>query len=168
MGSTAWARVRDRSSKATGPRWLSWAYSTIGVHFEDIYCWEALPVSSNDFYAGADLDEVGKLHFMNWPVSSTKNNDKNPWSLLKRVASPSDFVVIKLDIDTPAVESELVEQLLADTDLLALVDVFFFEHHVFHNGFKWLWSDMLPETPSESYKIFVALRKLGIQAHSWP
>ena len=45
----------------------------------------------------------------------------NPFTLVKRFATPEDFVVVKLDIDTPSVEGPLARQLLEDTALQALV-----------------------------------------------
>jgi hypothetical protein len=50
--------------------------------------------------------------------------------MLKRIAAPEDYVVFKLDIDNSKIEAMFVEQLLASPELLALVDDFFFEHHV--------------------------------------
>jgi hypothetical protein len=50
--------------------------------------------------------------------------------MLKRIAKPEDYVVFKLDIDNSKIEAMFVEQLLASPELLALVDDFFFEHHV--------------------------------------
>lgn len=51
----------------------------------------------------------------------------NPLEVLRRVARPGDFVVFKLDIDTPFVELPLVAQLENDPQLASLVDIFFFE-----------------------------------------
>ena len=90
-----------------------------------------------DFFRGATLNEVGRLHFMNWPVDKDEESDRNPLQLLN--ATPQDFVVVKLDIDTPDVETELVQQLLEDVKLHALVGVFYFEHHVRIHNFEWLW-----------------------------
>ena len=93
----------------------------------------------------------------------------NPWHLLKKVSAPQDFVVVKLDIDTPAVEGELVRQLLADPMLYSLVDVFYFEHHAHIHDFEWMWARFgFHEKLADSYAIFAALRQRGIRAHSWP
>ena len=105
---------------------------------------------------------------MNWPVSSD-DSIYNPWELLKNVTATQDFVVVKLDIDTPAVESELVQQLLEDPVLQSLVDVFYFEHHIRTRDFEWAWGRFgYQQTLVDSYTIFTALRKRGILAHSWP
>lgn len=166
MGATAWGA--NGRHNAHGARWLSGAYAAVGVVFEDIYSWEAMPTNASDFFRGAELDDIGRLHFMNWPVSSG-DDLHNPWHLLKRVTAPQDFVVVKLDIDTPAVESELVRQLLADPALHALVDVFYFEHHVRIADFEWMWARFgYHQTLADSYAIFAALRQRGIRAHSWP
>lgn len=88
--------------------------------------------------------------------------------MLKQIVTAEDFVMVKLDIDTPSIENVLVEQLLADKTLQALVDEFFFEHHVdllpMHN----FWGHPLPGSLADTYHIFSKLRRLGIHAHSWP
>ena len=126
-------------------------------------------MEASAFFSGASVDDVSRLHFMNWPVSSADGDALNPWTLLRQVAIPEDFVVVKLDIDTPAVEMELVRQLLADKQLQALVDVFYFEHHVSIPDFSWIWKmGEYPQTLNDSYAIFGELRRLGIRASPWP
>ena len=64
---------------------------------------------------------------------------------------------------------ELVRQLLADKQLQALVDVFYFEHHVSIPDFSWIWKmGEYPQTLNDSYAIFGELRRLGIRASPWP
>ena len=121
------------------------------------------------FFEGAGLRDMGRLHFMNWPVASGARDPLNPWQLLKSTVSAEDFVVVKLDIDTPSVELELIDQLIADPELHGLVDVFYFEHHVYIHDFEWCWGrTFAPQTLRDSYAIFDSLRRLGIAAHSWP
>ena len=54
----------------------------------------------------------------------------NPLTFIKHLTKPEDFVVFKLDIDSLLVGFALVKQLMADPQLLELVDEFYFEHHV--------------------------------------
>ena len=51
---------------------------------------------------------------------------------LREVATPDDFVALKLDIDDPPTEQSIVHALLRDHDTLRLVDELFFEYH-----FRW-------------------------------
>lgn len=78
------------------------------------------------FFEGMPGDVIGKMHFYNFPMSAVPGDASNPLTLLRSVALPGDFVVIKLDIDTPQVEIPLIEQLDVDPALRALVDMFFF------------------------------------------
>ncbi len=166
IGATAWGA--NERHDAHGARWLAGAYATVGVIFEDIYSWEAVQTKATDFFRNAELSDIGRMHFMNWAVSSGDDFD-NPWHLLKNITAPQDFVVVKLDIDTPEIEGKLVQQLLEDSGLRRLVDVFYYEHHMHTHDFEWAWGHLgFQQTLKESYDIFVALRKLGIRAHSWP
>jgi hypothetical protein len=72
------------------------------------------------------------LHYcrFNIPAIAEPTSPDNPLNMLKRIAKPEDYVVFKLDIDNSKIEAMFVEQLLASPELLALVDDFFFEHHV--------------------------------------
>ena len=64
----------------------------------------------------------------------------------------------------------VLAQLLEDTALSALIDEFYFEHHVvsspmFYEG--WNRGPRLTRTLADSYTAFTKLRELGIRAHSW-
>jgi len=82
-------------------------------------------------------------------------------------------VVFKLDIDTPAVEVALVQQLMKDEELLELIDEFYFEHHVSGSPMQWHgWGDLTKSKTAlghiqNSYDIFTFFRQRGIRAHSW-
>lgn len=111
---------------------------------------------------------LSRVHFFNWPVSSARGSPSNPFTMLKQIATAEDFVLVKLDIDTPSIESVLVEELMTDKALLSLVDEFFFEHHVDLPPMHNFWGHPLPGTLADSYHIFSKLRQLGVHAHSWP
>jgi hypothetical protein len=156
----------SRFMHAQGGRWILRQYARAGLHFDHVYVWEAAPTSSAEYFAGAPEDALHRVHFFNWPVAPEEGSAANPFTLVKRFATPEDFVVVKLDIDTPSVEGPLARQLLEDTALQALVDVFFFEHHVHINDFK--WPGGMEGTLVDSYDLFRRLREAGIAAHSWP
>ena len=75
-------------------------------------------------------DVKRKTSWFNIPVTSGVGDADNPFTFLKNLTSPEDFVVLKLESDTPLVEIALVKQLTADPQLLEVVDEFYFEHHV--------------------------------------
>ena len=58
-------------------------------------------------------------------------------TFIKELTTPEDYVVFKLDIDAPAIEIALVQQIMGDRELLALIDEFYFEHHVTGSPMQW-------------------------------
>jgi len=50
-------------------------------------------------------------------------------TFIKALTKPEDYVVFKLDIDSPAIEIALVQQIMDDPQLLTLIDEFFFERY---------------------------------------
>lgn len=94
------------------------------LNFTDIYAWEFTPRPGYKFFEGMFTDLVAATHFYNFGASA-HDDPLNPLYILKATAQPGDFVLFKLDIDTPAVETPLVEQLLGDTYALSLITDFF-------------------------------------------
>ena len=121
------------------------------------------------FFDGADAQQLARLHFFNWPVSARPAALDNPWTLLQAVALPGDHVVVKLDIDTEAVEVPLAMQLLNSSALQALVDDFYFEFHFSNKDIEWLWKrGEFSATVADTYRLFSQLRHLGVRANPWP
>ncbi len=107
----------------------------------------------------------------------------NPLRHIAALATPADYVLFKLDIDNVEVEEGIVRGLLADPALLALVDEFYWEHHV--NFAPMNSADCVrttrgnpadcpgwkthnsPQTMNDSLTLFAALRHAGVRAHSW-
>lgn len=132
-------------------------------------------MSAHNILASFPPHVMDVVSYYNVPVDPTPNARFNPWRTLRQVATPADYVVVKIDIDNTPIERALVEQLLADRGLSSLVDEFFHEHHVrdspmMHQG----WAphsapraDRPMQTLAQSYELFSRLRQLGIRAHSW-
>lgn len=99
----------------------------------------------------------------------TPRDARNPLEILRRIATPEDFVVLKLDIDTYPVEMAFIEQILSDDGLASLVDELFFEHHVTFEPLMPDWKKTAQPDASleDSYEIFTRLRHMGIRAHGW-
>jgi hypothetical protein len=108
-----------------------------------------------------------KVHFYNYPVSKDPG-PQNPLTVLKRVARRGDFVVFKLDIDTPVVEHTIMQLLLNDTEAHVLVTHFFFELHYGLKEMQGVWDDNMPGDVLTTAELFVQLRKFGINAQFWP
>lgn len=125
-----------------GTKWLFDHYAAGGIVFDDIFAWEP-STSSEAFFRFAPIEIVSKTRFFPFGISSD-NGFTNPLNVLKSIARPGDFVVFKLDIDSPSFEKKLVDQLLSDPMLISLVDDFFFEHHFALQDMRPWWG--IPES----------------------
>ena len=111
-------------------------YADRCIEFDDIYAWEAKPHDPKQWYAQVPATMAEKIRFYNLPVESETNQSASPAShplRLLELARPSDFVVVKVDIDgagefgAKAPELEIVEAIAARPELSRLVDELFFE-----------------------------------------
>ena len=112
----------------------------------------------------------GVLHFYNVGVTDVIGAQHNPLNLIKQICKPEDFVVFKLDIDSKF-EINIVNQLLNDTELLALVDDFYYEHHVRNDVMR---MHGLGKTSNQRYTLkawydmVTRARRQGLRMHFWP
>ena len=92
-------------------------------------------------------------------------------------ASPEDFVVVKVDIDTPAAELTIMEAIADRPEIAALVDEIFFEYHLRVDdaspagakcdaGFA-QDAEGRCDTPADALELMTRLRRLGIRSHFW-
>ena len=149
-------------------RWFLERYAAAGINFDHIYAWEYQPRPGYEFYTGMSPDIIGRFSFYNFGVSAELNATTNPIEIIKRVARPGDFVVYKLDIDTPHIERPLMEQLAADAQAQALISEFFHEHLYVIRDMEPYWRGTMSGSMAESLEMFAALRRGGIRAHVWP
>jgi len=140
-------------------------YRKFGIHFDDIYAYELQNWDVDRVYKTIPDHMRKPLHWINTGVSTEHGNMFNPWTVVRENYKPEDFVVVKLDIDTPSVELPLVQQLLDDPRLRELVDVFYFEHHVHMDEMKPYWK--MDGTMVYSLTYFRAMRNVGIASHYW-
>lgn len=98
-------------------------------------------------------------------------NKLNPLHSILKKFNKDDFVVVKLAIDTAAVELPLLRQLLQDKDGIysKTIDQFYFEHHYHLGELAPYWASGQPNmcngTVAESLEMFSNLRENGIPAH---
>ena len=155
----------------------SWFYDSFkrhGLEFDRLLLWEAEPTPVSAIFSSLPKDLWHKYQYFNWPASSNSSDPSSPLRIIKTIAEPGDFVVLKLDIDTPEVEMAILRELLSDPDLLELVDEFFFEYHVLFGPMNNAWfhsENPSPpptrETLADSYAVFRKMREKGLRAHSW-
>ncbi len=112
-----------------------------------------------------------KYQYFNWPTTSNSSEASSPLHIIKKIAKPRDFVVLKLDIDTPSVELPILRELLKDRELLELVDELFFEYHVLFAPMNPFWFGSENPSPrpttdtlADSNTLFRTLREKGVRA----
>ena len=166
LGSTLWSSAQPYS----GLSWLVHAYAELGIEFSDVLAWEAHEKPANEYFLDMPPELAARTHFYNVPVvaSTSAVGPGGVFRMLKALARPEDFVVVKLDIDMDTLEEELVLSILESTELGALIDDFYFEHHVNTLGVMTAWGEGHPRDTAGSIALFQALRRRGIRAHPWP
>lgn len=164
------ASLYNKGPGGASTKWFVDEYQVRGIQFDRVYAWEATPYIDTEIYKAMPAPMVDRMVYYNVPVDATVGAKHNPWRTLRAVATPRDFVVVKIDIDNSTIEELLVQQLLSDATLSGLVDELYFEHHVRHTpmwGYGWRCNTVTNHTLAHSYDLFGRLRELGIRAHSW-
>ena len=113
--------------EGAGPHWTAWRLHDAGVPWQnmEIFAWEAAQKAGDHFYIGVPEELFSRVHFYNFPISADKGSIRNPLTFIKSRAGKDDFVVFKLDVDTPQIEHELLRQLMAED--APKVDEFYYE-----------------------------------------
>lgn len=163
LGASTW------NAGAGGPSqsWIYEQYRERGFSFSSLMMWEANPVDHAALLREIPLEVLPIYQYYNVPVAMDSGGEWSAFRALKAKRNV-DYTVLKIDIDNPALERQLVDHLLSDSTLTDLVDEFFFEHHTFTQPMHLSWrTTMGDDSLWESYRIFAALRNKGVRAHSW-
>jgi hypothetical protein len=146
--------------------WLVQLYKRRGAKFDSIFHWSSVSMNAKEYWDHIPLQLQPRVHWFNYAPSVAANELSNPMTLLKSIALPDDFVVLRLDMD-PDVEVALVEQILADPALQSLIDEVYWQHKIqLRPLIDCCWSGVKGDLNS-SISLFSALRAKGIRAHSW-
>lgn len=152
-------------------KWLYNAYGQRGIRFDRIFAWEARPYLGREILdrtmPGAAYDA---LSYYNVPIDATPGALDNPIRTLLAVARPGDLVVWKMDFDNCTLEQNLFDQILQNKHVSMLISEFYWEHEVVDSPMRQMWQpekNGCRETLGKSYSRYLALRALGIRAHSW-
>ncbi|KAL7564197.1 hypothetical protein ACA910_021624 [Epithemia clementina (nom. ined.)] len=148
--------------------YITQTYQKFGFHFDHIYAYEMVPKNATLVYQQVPDELKAAYHWYNVGVSANHTSSANPFKMMLENFDENDFVVVKMDIDSSAIEIPLVQMLLQDERLHKLVDCFYFEHHVFMKQLAPWWGHTMKGTLQESLELFAALRQKGIAAHYWP
>jgi hypothetical protein len=164
LGSSYFRGWNGDSTAAAG-LWFYEYYKRFGVKFDRVIAYEHSLLDQKVAWDQLPEDIFPVYTLINVGVSVS--GKFNPWSMLQAIARSSDHVVVKIDIDTPAIETALINQILNDSSISSLIDELFFEHHVTVKEMIGYWGSP-PGTLKDSYVLFRNLRQLGIRMHSWP
>ena len=166
LGSSYFNGVEEKTaSSLIGTRWFYEYFRLHSLCFDRIIAFEAREYKPQAYWNQIPDDVMGLLTFINRGVETT--GKFNPWNILKSIAKVDDYVIIKLDIDTPTLEIDLINQVLNDASISSLIDEMFFEMHVTVNEMVRFWGRVRGEL-KDSYVVFRKLRETGIRMHSWP
>ena len=142
------------------------------IAFDATWAWEAKRFDPAKWWKHVPEDMKPRLTFYNEPVNLT---DASFLGVLESTARVEDYVVVKLDIDTPWLEKAILEQLLERPRLARLVDELFFEFHFLVDDRPacpgestcWRHKGLAPDTVHEALSFMQRLRQHGIRAHFW-
>ena len=146
------------------------------IHFHALYAWEATPYRPDKWWASVPAHVRNRLTFFNEPVSEDSFLAK-----LRETARPEDFVVLKVDIDQPALEQSLIRRIADDPDLADLIDELYLEYdglsiadhrptaYTINGSFCRTHSCLQPEhsTIASAVALMQRLRSRGIRSHFW-
>ena len=144
--------------------WFYEYFRTKSLKFDRIFAYEHTEISPQKYWKEVPDDVMSSLTFIN--VGVEERGKFNPWHTLQSVARPHDYVVVKLDIDTPPLETALIQQLLDNETLRLLIDELFFEMHVSIPVMQKHWGNP-PGNLKTTYDLFSKFRNHGVRMHSW-
>jgi hypothetical protein len=147
--------------------YLTELYRKFGFSFDHIYAYEVTLKHPSQVFQKVPDHLKASYHWINVGVDKDPASSLNPLKMLLDNFNEDDFIVVKLDIDTASIELPLAQQLLNDTALHALVDQFYFEHHVFLKDLTPNWDGYMQGSVKDSLELFIGLREAGVAAHSW-
>jgi hypothetical protein len=164
LGSSYFGGWKGDSTAAAG-FWFYQYHRRFGIKFDRIIAfehslldqkvaWEQLP------------DEVFPIYTL-INVGISDNGTFNPWRMLRALTNENDYVIVKLDVDTPHLENSLINQVVDDKSIHTLIDELCFEHHTNVNEMIPFWGHV-PSKLQDTYTLFTKIRQLGIRMHSWP
>jgi hypothetical protein len=158
-----------RRGKASPAVYLTSMYQKFGILFDHIYAYEIKKKDPDQVFQIVPDNLRSAYHWINIGVNTTRDSHANPLTMILNSFNQHDFIVIKLDIDTPQIELPLAEQMLENVeDFAGLVDAFYFEHHVALDELKPNWKkSMGGGSVHDTLHFFSKLRHAGIPAHFW-
>jgi hypothetical protein len=168
MGASLDFHERWNDLKDMPAVYLMELYRKFGFPFDHIYAFEKVSADPEKVYSRLPEHWLTSYHWINVGVDADPNSRLNPLKWILDSFEEDDLIIVKLDIDTPAVELPLVLQMLNDDRYNKLVDQFYFEHHVklYELGRYWT-ANGATGSIRDSLNLFAGLRAKGIASHFW-
>jgi hypothetical protein len=154
------------NADAASTRWFVESFKRSSINFDKVIAFEYTKLDPHALWDSIPDELMVKYVPINHGVTYG-NTPFNPWRLIQQLAVEQDYVVVKLDIDSPHIENDLFAE-LSQSGVANLIDEFFFEHHVDIPSMRKFWGEIPGLTLKDSYQTYTKLRQLGMRAHSWP
>ena len=159
---SSYFKSRNGNTAEIGTKWFYDYFHEKSLRFDRIIAYEYQSLDTRRVWEELPADVFPIYTIINIGVEENKGRF-NPWTLIQTLAKPSDYVVLKLDIDKPPLESALIKQLFDEGNSARdLIDELFFEKHISTNPQS--NEDKLKDT----YELFTKFRQAGIRMHGWP
>lgn len=160
---SSYFKSRNGNTAEIGTCWFYDYFSNRSITFDRIIAFEYQPLVVRRVWEELPEDVFPIYTFINVGVEATLKNRFNPWQMIENVAQVDDYVIVKLDIDKPVLESALMKQLVNESSRARrLIDEMFFEKHVSEDR------NSKEDKLKDSYELFTQLRQAGMRAHGWP
>ena len=137
-----------------------------GFPVDHVYAYEITPTPPDLVFDSLPIELVPAFHWINVGVEEQIGSRRNPFTHIVSEFNEDDFIIVKLDIDTPKLETSLSHQLLNET-LGRLIDQFYFEKHVHLEELSEFWADSMEGSVKDAMLFFQELRQRGVPAHFW-
>lgn len=152
--------------------WIISHYAERQIVFDRILLWEAdQTIPADKIFSQVPHEILHAFQYFHMPCTTDPDDPANPLTILKKIAKPSDYVVLKLDIDNSTLERWFVHRILDDPVVASLIDEFYWEpHYNFPYMVHCCWLDSANQSLSheEVFDIFQQMRMRGIRSHGWP
>ena len=155
----------------TGTTWLWGWYASRGIVFDKVFAWEPRTQVVNTSLL---LPAFAKaLVFNNRGCVGEEGHPDNPLTVIMQYCRPEDLCIFKLDIDTSSAELAINSQLLKSPQIMAVVDEYYFEHHVknqvmaIHGALGGRPTRNINDLRSW-YTMATHARRQGMRMHFWP
>jgi hypothetical protein len=165
------AALDFHGTEITPAVYITKMYQSFGFHFDHIYAYEVQQKDPNDVYSRIPNDLKAAYHWYNVGVNATVDHPNNPLHTILQKYNEDDFIIVKLDIDSPDIENPMAEFVAnggINNTLANLIDAFYFEHHVNLAEMAPYWKKTMRGSVQHSLQIFQQMRKIGIASHYWP